>query len=462
MTNAPPGSVAAIDLTDPALFASGRAHDAWRRLRAHAPVAWHPGTARFPGFWTITRYEDVRRISRDTETFVSGRGYLMVTDPRKPGPAAGIGKLLLGMDAPRHRQLRRLASQAFTPRVVAQLELQIRATTDEILDAIVPHGGCDFATALAAPLPLAVICTMLGVPREDWHRLLVLGNRVLGAADPEYQLLPRSAAGSSKHGVWGRFDQVAEGLTAGHGLRGLLSYFARLIARRRLQPGDNLLSLLLAAEIDGERLTDEELQYFCYLLVLAGNETTRHAISGGMLAFLEHPTEWQRLRADPGLLPTAVEEIMRWSSPILHMARVASCDVEMRGQHIRAGEKVVLWYPSANRDEHVFAAPDRFDIGRHPNPHLAFGIGPHFCLGAWLARLQLRVIFAALVERVPGIVPAGEAARLHSVFIGGIKHLPVRFDLSVIATAQPRATGEASNRQGHAATLAAPACPYRH
>ncbi|MFN8515079.1 MAG: cytochrome P450 [Chloroflexia bacterium] len=187
------------------------------------------------------------------------------------------------------------------------------------------------------------------------------------------------------------------------------------------------MSTLLATEIDGERLTDEEVAYFCYLLLLAGNETTRNSISGGMLAFLEHRGEWERLRAEPGLLPTAVEEVLRWSSPVMHMARVAARDVEVRGQVIRAGEKVVLWYPSANRDEEVFAEPYRFDIGRRPNEHLAFGYGEHFCLGSGLARLQLRVMFETLAERLPDIVQAGEVERMRSTFVGGIKHLPVRF-----------------------------------
>jgi cytochrome P450 len=425
-------------LTDTGVFAGDRAHAIWREMRAHRPVAWNPGTAWFPGFWSITKYEDVRRISRDPATFVSGRGYLMVTDPRKPGPAAGVGKLLLGMDPPRHGRMRRLVHKEFTPRMAARWEPAIRAITREIIDRVEPLGRCDFVTDIAGRLPVAVVCGLLGVPREDWGQLLAHGNRILGANDPEYRLTAGFPRGTTEHGLPGLLGHCARMATGGLGLRGLLGYFSRLVARRRARPRDDLVSKLIAAEVDGERLTDEEVVYFCYLILLAGNETTRNAISGGMLALLEHREEWERLRADPGLLPTAVEEILRWSSPLLHMARVAACDVELRGERIRAGEKVLLWYPSANRDEEVFAEPDRFDIGRRPNDHLAFGYGEHYCLGSGLARLQLRVMFEALAERLPGIAQAGEAERLRSTFVGGIKHLPVRFAAATRATAVGR------------------------
>ncbi|MFN8536936.1 MAG: cytochrome P450 [Thermomicrobiales bacterium] len=418
---------AEVDLTDTGLFIEGRAHDIWRGMRANRPVAWNAGTAWFPGFWSITKYEDVRRISRDPATFVSGRGYMMGTDPRKPGPAAGIGKMLLGMDPPRHGRVRRLVSREFTPRMAARWEPQVRAVAAEIVEGVAARGACDFVTEIAAWLPLAVIGTLLGVPREDWGRLLALGSRVLGAADPEYRLTGGFPRGTTERGLTGLLGHGARLATGGLGLHGLLSYFSRLVAQRREEPGDDFVSTLLATEIDGERLTDEEVAYFCYLLLLAGNETTRNSLSGGMLAFLEHRGEWERLRAEPGLLPTAVEEVLRWSSPVMHMARVAARDVEVRGQVIRAGEKVVLWYPSANRDEEVFAEPYRFDIGRRPNEHLAFGYGEHFCLGSGLARLQLRVMFETLAERLPDIVQAGEVERMRSTFVGGIKHLPVRF-----------------------------------
>ena len=403
--------VPGVDLTDLDLFVRGRAHDAWRRLRAEAPVSWNDGGSWFPGFWSITKYDDVRTISRDPATFISSRGITMMVDPENPGPAAGAGKMLITMDPPRHVRLRRLVNKGFTPRMVAQLEPSVREITTGIIDEVAPRGACDFVTEVAALLPLAVICTLMGVPREGWQLMFTLTNRVLGAADPEYQT--------------GADDQQD---TAIQGQRDMFGYFARLVAERRLGGGrDDLVGVLTGAEVDGQQLTDEEILYFCYLLILAGNETTRNAISGGMLALLEHPAAWARLRADPALLPTAVEEILRWTSPVMHMARIATRDVELRGQRIRAGEKVLLWYPSANRDEEVFPDADRFDVGRAPNDHLAFGLGEHFCLGAGLARLELRVMFEELMRRLPDVELAGEVERLRSGFIGGIKHMPVRY-----------------------------------
>lgn len=399
-----------INLASLTLFAEGRAHDAWRRLRAENPVAWNAGTEWFPGFWSITKYEDVRQISRDPAGFSSAKGITMMVNPDNPGPAAGAGKMLITMDPPRHVRLRRLVNKGFTPRMVAQLEPHIRALTGEIIDEVAPRGSCDFVTDVAAQLPLAVICTMMGLPREDWELMFALTNKVLGASDPEYQT-----------------EDGGEEAAALSGHREMFIYFARQVAARRRERRDDLVSVLTGAEIDGEQLSDEEILYFCYLLILAGNETTRNAISGGLLALLEHPTEFARLRADPALLPTAVEEILRWSSPVMHMARIATRDVELRGQQIRAGEKVLLWYPSANRDEEVFPEADRFDVGRTPNDHIAFGLGEHFCLGAGLARLELRVMFETLLRRLPDLTLAGEVERLRSSFIGGIKHMPVRF-----------------------------------
>jgi cholest-4-en-3-one 26-monooxygenase len=399
-----------IDLTNLDLFVQGKAHDAWRVLRAEAPVAWNEGTDLFPGFWSVTTYADLIAVSRDPGTFISSRGISMAVDPVNPTPAAGAGKMLITIDPPQHVRLRRLVNKGFTPRMVAQFEPEVRAITNGIIDAVGPRGGCDFVTDIAALLPLAVICSMLGIERDDWELMFTLTNRVLGADDPEYQ----TTEGDGRE-------------TANQGLRDMFGYFSRLVMERRAAWRGDLIGVLTGAEIDGESLTDEEILYFCYLLVLAGNETTRNAISGGMLALFEHPDERERLRAEPALLPSAVEEILRWTSPVMHMARIATRDVELHGQQIRKGEKVLLWYPSANRDEAVFADPDRFDLGRTPNDHIAFGIGEHFCLGAGLARLELRVMFETLLARLPDIAPAGPVERLRSSFIGGIKHMPVQF-----------------------------------
>jgi len=399
-----------IDLSDFELFVQGKAHDVWRLLRTEAPVHWNAGNDLFPGFWSVTKYADVIAVSRDTTTYSSRRGISMMVDPENPTPASGAGKMLITIDPPQHVRLRRLVNKGFTPRMVAQLEPSVREITNRIIDEVAPRGGCDFVTDIAALLPLGVICAMMGVPREDWGLLFALTNRVLGSDDPEYQ----TVAGDGRE-------------TANQGLREMFGYFVRLVTERREERRDDLISVLTGAEIDGESLTDEEILYFCYLLILAGNETTRNAISGGMLALFEHPAERARLATDAALLPPAVEEILRWTSPVMHMARYVTRDTELRGQHIRAGERVLMWYPSANRDAEVFSNADRFDVGRTPNEHIAFGLGEHFCLGAGLARQELRVMFETLLARLPDIALAGPVERLRSGFIGGIKHMPVRF-----------------------------------
>jgi cytochrome P450 len=411
-----PSTLQDLSLSSSATFAAGHAHEIWRRLRREQPVSWseatyrRDGRLRGPGFWSIVKYDDVLAISRDPATFISSKGITMGTNPDDPSPAAGLGKQMIVTDPPRHVRLRRLVNKAFTPRAVAAFEPHIRRITTEILDTIAPWGACDLVTDAAAPLPLAVICDMMGVPKEDWSLMFRLTNMVAGGGDPEYQ-----EEGASAY----------QTVSAGH--RQMFEYFGRVIASRRHRRNDDLVSVLVDAEIDGERLTDEELLHFCFLLIVAGNETTRNAISGGLLALFEHPEQRERLRRAPELLPSAVEEILRWVSPVMHMARTATRDVEIRGQMIRAGERVLLWYPSANRDEEVFPDPDRFDVGRTPNEHLAFGIGEHFCLGAGLARLELRVMLAEVLQHLPDMAPAAPAERLRSTFIGGIKHLPVRY-----------------------------------
>jgi cytochrome P450 len=318
--------------------------------------------------------------------------------------------MLITIDPPQHVRLRRLVNKGFTPRMVAQLEPSVREITHRIIDEVASHGSCDFVTDIAALLPLGVICAMMGIPRQDWGLMFAFTNRVLGSDDPEYQ----TVAGDGRE-------------TANQGLRDMFSYFMRLVTERREEQRDDLISVLMGAEIDGESLTDEEILYFCYLLILAGNETTRNAISGGMLALCEHPAERARLAADAALLPTAVEEILRWTSPVMHMARYVTRDTTLHTQPLRAGERVLLWYPSANRDAAVFPNADRFDVGRTPNEHLAFGLGEHFCLGAGLARQEVRIMVETLLARLPDLALAGPVERLRSSFIGGIKHMPVRF-----------------------------------
>jgi cytochrome P450 len=307
-------------------------------------------------------------------------------------------------------QLRRLVSKAFTPRMVAQLEPHIRAITTGLIDAVAMQGRCDFVAGVAGPLPMAVICEMVGVPRSEWQQLFQLTNTLLGSNDPKY-----------------RRANVTARETHARAQREIFNIFSRLVTERRRERRDDLLSALIDAEVEGERLTDEELHHFCFLLIGAGNETTRNAASGGLLALIEHPEERVRLLTDPSLLPTTIEEILRWTSPVRHVARLATRDVEIGGQTIRAGERVVLWFPSANRDEAVFPDADRFDIGRTPNEHLAFGVGEHFCLGAGLARLELRVLIEEVLRRLPDIGLAGSVRYLRSTFLAGITDMPIRF-----------------------------------
>jgi cytochrome P450 len=401
-----------VDLSHTKLFAEGDPFAVWRRLRAEAPVHWNPPSDGSPGFWSVTRYEDIVAVSRDTATFSSRHGISM-SDIKYPAIASrSIGRSLIKTDPPRHGRLRRLVNRAFTPRMVGHLEPRIREIVTEILDAVTPAGRCDFVSDVAEPLPLAVICEMLGLPRGDWAYLVGLNNRQIGAADPDYRLAGASIEESRRQA-----------------LDGLRDYFARHVAERRATgaTGEDLVSTILAADLDGEALTEEEILVFCQLLLAAGNETTRNATSGGMLALVENPDQRARLLADPSLIPSAVEEILRYVSPVMHMARLTTRATEVGGRPIRAGEWVIIWYPSANRDEAVFPDPNRFDVGRTPNEHLAFGFGEHFCLGAGLARLELRVMFEEALRRLPDLELAGPVERLHATILRVIKRMPVRY-----------------------------------
>jgi cholest-4-en-3-one 26-monooxygenase len=323
------------------------------------------------------------------------------------------------MDPPRHVKMRRLVNKGFTPRAVNAMEPRIRELTNEVLDRIADKSSCDFVLDVASQLPLAVICGMMGLDREHWPLMFELTNSVLGSGDPEYQ----TSVSEDERG-----SREAARQTSMMGFARMYGFFREILERRRREPlQDDLVSILLESEVDGEKLTESDILQFAFLLVVAGNETTRNAISGGLQALCDHPAERARLQADMTLIDPAVEEILRWTSPVIHMTREATADVEIRGQTIRAGEKVIMWYPSANRDEDIFDDPYRFDITRTPNEHLAFGIGEHFCLGAGFARKEIRVMFEELFRRFPDIQVVGPPERLLSNFINGIKHLPVTF-----------------------------------
>ena len=393
-----------IDLVSPDVFVAGVPHHMFKVLRAEAPVFWHPESVG-PGFWAITKYHDVAAISKNPGTFSSNRRTALL--PEMPQAQLDNQRLMmLNLDPPLHNKVRNLVNKGFTPRMVARLEPHIREITTAIIDRIALTGACDFVNEVAVELPLQVIAEMLGVPLEERRLLFDWTNRMIGFDDPEYHTTPEDGEIAAME---------------------LYAYANRLALERRKHPRDDLVTVLLNAEVDGEHLSELEFDLFFLLLSVAGNETTRNLISGGMLALLEHPGQRDRLLANPSLLPFAVEEMLRWVSPVMHFRRTATRDTEIRGRQIRENDKVVMFYPSVNRDEEIFPEADVFDVARHPNEHLAFGIGQHFCLGAKLARLEIRVMFEELLRRLPDIELAGPVRRLRSNFINGIKAMPVRF-----------------------------------
>ncbi len=410
-----------INLSDPEIFERNQAHGIFKYLRNNQPIHWNEGGERNVGFWNITKYEDVMFISRRPDLFISSKGITQFY-PRDEADLDeqmnGNGKMLITMDPPRHVRLRRLVNKGFTPRAVNAMEDHIREITNSVLDDIAKKGRCDFVLEVASQLPLAVICGMMGLEKKDWPLMFELTNKVLGQGDPEYQTdAPEELRGTNE----------GARIAGQMGTMQMFGYFAQQLQDRKEHRKDDLISLLVDAEVDGQQLTDEDILWFCFLLILAGNETTRNAISGGLHTLCEHPEQRKQLQDDMSLLPVAIEEILRWVSPVTHMARVATEDVEIRGTTIKEGDRITMWYPSVNRDEDIFPDADTFDIRRTPNDHLAFGIGEHFCLGAGFARLELRVMFEELFRRFPDITTDGEPERLRSTFIGGIKHLPVKF-----------------------------------
>jgi cytochrome P450 len=406
-----------VDLFDPRTYLAGLPHSAFATLRRDHPVYWQEERALLdwpegPGYWAITRFADVDFVNRSPALFSSNLGATQIRDPQSED-LEFQRKMLLNLDPPAHSRLRRIVSEAFTPKAIAMLESRIRAHVREAIERVPPGGRCDFVHDLSADLPVATLADVMGVPREDRHLLHRWANRVIGFQDPEYA----------------ERDEQGRPIDA-HSKRALADMFAyarELAAEKRRHPADDILTTLLEAEIDGDRLSAEEYENFFFLLSVAGNETLRNAIPGGMLALLEHPEEERRLRANPALFATALDEMLRYASPVMCFRRTASSDVELHGTTIRAGDKVVVYYAAANFDESVFAEADRFDVGRTPNDHFALGSGPHYCLGAALARLEMRVFFEELFRARGALEIDGPIVRLQSNFQSGIKQMPVRF-----------------------------------
>ena len=422
MEKLPVVNVDQIDLSDQPFWAlpTEEREGVFAALRRQQPVSFFEepdlteiiGIERGPGYWALTRHADVLTASRSPELFSSDSQYGGTQVIDLPSEYAEFFGGMINMDDPRHAKQRRIVSASFTPGMLKKIDEDVATAAREVINAVVEKGECDFVADIAAPFPLKIICDMMGIPRSQYAFVFDRSNIILGAGDPDY--------------VAENADIVTEQLTAGAELAALMN---DLRTTRLETPCNDLVSALVNTKIDGEGLSSQDLASFFILLVVAGNETTRNAISHGVKALFDHPEQKELwIRDFEGVAPTAVEEIVRWATPVIHFRRTVLADTEIGGQKIRAGEKVVLWYNSANRDEEVFEEPFRFNVTRTPNEHVGFGgPGPHFCLGANLARREIKTIFAELFEHLPDIEITGEAEMLKSWFIHGIKRMPVRF-----------------------------------
>jgi cholest-4-en-3-one 26-monooxygenase len=411
-----------IDLLDLDRFQRLEHWEMFDRLRQEDPVSWHdyPGGQ---GFWNVVRHEDLVTVNRDTATFSSEAGGISIMSPEEfPGEAQGNdprGLMMLYTDPPKHTRYRLLVNKGFTPRMIGLIEKYLEHRAILIVDNIIERGQCDFVVDLASELPLQAIAEIMGVPQEDRKLLFDWSNRMIGIDDPEY---------ANEDGA----NATAE----------LFMYVNELGKQRKVDPRDDIVTKLLNAEIEGDSLSELEFDMFMLLLTVAGNETTRNTTAWGMWALMQNPEQYSALAGDiDGKLDVAIEEILRWATPVYHFRRTALSDAVIGGQEIKAGDKVVMWHTSADRDETVFDDPYRFDIERFPNEHIAFGGGgQHFCLGANLARMELKLIFREILQRIPDMQLAGNVEILRSNFIGGVKHMPVTYTPGTRRNPAPLAT----------------------
>jgi cytochrome P450 len=393
----------------------GYPHEIWKRLRREDPVHWFDRTEGLP-FWCITRHADIVTIGKEPEKFLNGPRLVLSHLPEVPNV---FPPTLIQLDPPKHGVYRQLISKRFTPRYLRGIHGDIERIGKQIVDELLQKcgsdrtGECDFVREVSAPLPIAVIAWLLGVPECDWKLLFDWTNRTIGAGDPEYQKPGRTPQ-----------ESAMEAMTETFG------YFAKLVEEKRKKPADDLVTLFANLKVDGEPIPEIDVLTFCLIIVIAGNETTRNGTTGGMLAFIENPDQMRRLQSDLSLLDSAVEEVVRYTSPIIHFARTATVDFPLRDKVIRAGDAMALFYPSANRDEEVFEDGDAFRVDRFPNHHLGFGIGEHFCLGSHVARLELAIAYKYLLPRIEEIEVSGPIERLHSALVGGVKRLPIRYKLT--------------------------------
>jgi len=386
-------------LTDPLLepgFSAGDPFPAYARLRAEAPVAWNATQ----GFWALSRHEDVLAVSIDADTFCSGKGVLTLEIGLEyPSPPT-----MLHTDPPEHTRYRKLVQPAFAPSVMRSMEADTRERVRPLVEAIEPGRPIEFVRAVAVPYPLQVISDLLGVPDDEWERFFHWSEAMIPGA-LELSAEERAAVSTE-----------------------MRDYFMAVIAERRTEPRDDVISLLAGVELDGERLTDDELFMFLNQLLVAGNETTRNTVSGGLVELSQRPDQWAMLRDDPALLPTAVDEILRWTTAVISFMRTATRDTVVGGRAIDAGDPLLMLYASANRDEAQFGpTADEFDVTRSPNHHLAFGFGAHYCIGAALARLEIRILLEELLQRFSTVRPAGAVERSPSDIIAGVTRAPLIF-----------------------------------
>jgi cholest-4-en-3-one 26-monooxygenase len=393
-----------LDAISNEAYRNGPPHDLYQLMRREAPIVKHrgidPGSP--PWFWAISRHADVVEVSRRFQIYSSARKGALVNQDR---PDLEIARMMIDTDPPEHTRLRNLVNRGFTPKMMKLLEDHFHEVAARLIDDALAAGDVEFVGAVASELPLVAIAELLGIPYEDRLKVFDWSNRMIGATDPDYT-----------GGVEDATAAAAE----------LYMYANEMAAQRRIEPRDDLVTTLISAE-GGDELSEHEFDLFVLLLSVAGNETTRNGISHGLLALIEHPDAFDALKSDPSMVASAVEEMLRWGTPVNNFLRTATCDTVLHGTQIHEGDAVVMLYASANRDEEVFAEPFRFDVTRHPNPHVTFGGGgPHFCLGFNLAKMEMRILFEELIPRVTSIELIGEVTKLRSAFIHGIKQLPVR------------------------------------
>jgi len=386
-----------IDLVDPQLYATGDPHTIWRWLRRNDPVYWHEPSRGMPGFWVLSTYDDIVSVLGNPEVFSSAQGILL--RPASHGPDPGGGRTLALTDPPRHRKLRSVIRPWFTERAVRKLTPTLRAITQTLLSDAAEKGVVEFVNDVAARLPLYVICHLMGVPDYDRERLFEITSRAFCSEDPSER----------------RSSHVQ-----------LMEYILALAEKKRREPEGDIISVLAAAEVDGRRLNEVELLLNCDNVFVGGTENVRIAAAGGFLQFLQNPAQWHALRSDLRSLPTAVEEVLRWTTTPTHLLRTTRAAVRIGQLTIGEGERVTLWLPSANRDDNTFTSPDTFDIHRAPNRHISLGTGEHFCLGGILARAELQILYAEMALRFNGIEQAGNPTLLPSIVVNGPKTLPVR------------------------------------